>query len=176
MSDTREIVVRIKSPKVPTSFNGNQEFTNDLKNVINFPKNIKNKILGGSVAANQLYEISTRTAKSLIDWSINRNLDLSANYVAKREINEVKTIINGTMGLLGSIGAGAISGASVGGPIGAAVGAVMGFTSNLVGGIIESEKAYDQQKIRIARTNADASFSQSRYLGTTTDFSRGTDN
>lgn len=175
MADTREIVVRIKSPKTP-SYNPNNEFANDLKNVINFPKNIKSKILGGSVASNQLYEISVKTAKSLIDWSINRNLDLSANYVAKREINEVKTIISGTMGLVSSISSGAISGAMMGGPIGAVVGAIAGFTSNLIGGVIESEKAYDQQKIRIARNNAEASFSQSRYLGTTTDFSRGTDN
>lgn len=177
--DRSEIVIKVRDTVGEnTGASSNKKSTSSIVRWLNNPLKQLTALMFGDQAGAFAYQIANQvvsTSLDLVEYSYNTSLSLSANYVAKREIELTTNIIKGSTGLIKSAISGAITGSALG-PVGAVVGALTSVGSNAINGIISSNKAYQQQMINVVNNNTQTAFMQNRYNGTTTDFSRGTEN
>ena len=133
----------------------------------------------GAVAA-QLVSTASNVIRANVSYSYNKQFQLSANYIAKRDVDYTTNAIQGGVSLGETALSGAVAGFTLSGGhvVGAVVGAALAATGSLIMSNIKSDQAYDQQRISIAVNNTETAFARSRYEmgGSGDDWGRGTDN
>lgn len=79
--------------------------------------------------AKQIYDNAKESLLHAVDYSINRSLSLSEDYLAENQYRVIKGTYQKISGAYNSIANGAIAGATIGGPAGAVAGAFINLIS-----------------------------------------------
>ncbi len=155
----------------------------DILNLIAHPLSSANnriKELYGAAAgyaASQLVSMAGNMIRTSVEYNYNKQFQLSANYVARRDVDYATNAIQGGISLGQSVLGSAVAGFAVGGAVGAAIGALSTVGYSAIMGGIKSGQSYDQQRIAVAVNNTETAFARSRYTsGDGDDWGRGTDN
>lgn len=143
----------------------NQKTAKEITDHIVHPvKSLVEDAVGSSVkgqAVLQLAQQSWGIITQTIDYSINRNLNLSENYIAQNDYNRIK----GTYGLItsgaSSVASGIVSGAAFGWA-GAIVGGLAGGVNWAAQTALQQSERYSQYYQQLNATNFNTQYNQKR--------------
>lgn len=110
------------------------------------------------------YQVLETAKSETLGWAEylwNRELMLNDDYIGQRNKQIAMTQINRGMGVVSSVGQGALAGSAFG-PIGAIVGAAIGLATSAAGIARSNIQAQDQQNIALRQMNAQLDFTRSR--------------
>lgn len=141
--------------------------TANLNYIIHPIKSAEKALLGKSVLLNQAYGLAKQAVKQSVMYGINRHFNLTENYMAQTDMQNILTTIGKVSSLASAVGAGAMLGAGAPGAIIAAVGWV-------VNEGIGVYQRFDQAYIQLNEGNMQSNFQRVR-MGLT-DGGRGTQN
>ena len=110
----------------------------------------------------QLAQQSLGIIEQVVDYSINRHLNLTEDYIAQNDYNRIKSIYSLAKGAASSVSSGAIQGMAMGGPVGAVVGAVVGAASFGVQTTIQQSERYSQYYQQLNAINFNTQYNQKR--------------
>jgi len=140
----------------------------DVKKLIKPVKSFMDSLKAESYPTWSVASTAVSTVKNVVNYSINRSIKLSANFVTERTYNQATTILSNVTSALGAVGMGFLAG----GPVGAVTAAV----GTIISSGVQTYQAYDQQNIQVQNSNLQTAFMQSRLKGSLTDWGRGTSN
>lgn len=127
-------------------------------------KNIDLLTMGWSTA-NQII-------KGEINYNLNRKYSLTEDYLAQQAKTNTMRIMDQTINVVNSTVSGAISGGMIGNVAGAVIGGILGATSSIYSAVSERRSAGNQAYAQLNATNAQTSYSATRFG--LTDGGRGT--
>jgi hypothetical protein len=154
-----------------------------IGNAIGTPQNVLESADKASVTLGAVGSYAAiSTAKNIysivraeIDYNVQRQFQLTDNYVMQREIDVIKGSIQKGLSFGGAIASGAVAGAKFG-PIGVAIGATIGTAV----AVIKHNQAVvhnrDQAQIQLAQATFSAAYSRSRMGFVLTDMGKNTYN
>lgn len=132
--------------------------------IISFEK----ALYGENAFAGAIFGTAKNTLTQTITYAVNKRVNLSSNYVSKRDLNLLQTISGNAINIVQN----AVSNVAQYGIAG------LGLTALdvLTGGVVSTYQAYDSQDMVIQNKNLQTAFFQARFKGSLNDWSRGTDN
>lgn len=172
-SDERKIVIVLKS-ETEGATTGEKNEVSKADN----PELEKNSSTSNAIAAFAAKQLVATTISEVSNWAMyewNKNLNLNDDYIGQRNKQIAMQCIAKTAGAANTIFNSAAMGAMVGGPWGAAIGAAIGATQVVTSTIRENLQAEEQQRIQLAKMDAQLDFTRKRAGWSTTAASIGED-
>ena len=180
-ADTRKIIIELKfsdgEAQETNSASSEQVGSGSSFNLSQFLDYVQHPIrslekatLGKNILVYQTYQYAKSMIKSVSLYAAERYFNLTENYKAEQTLQNTMSVIEHVSGIgttiIGSAVTGAMGGFKVGGGYGAAAGAAIGATVGAgmagINTIVETFKAWDQQKRSLLTMNIQSSFQQTR--------------
>lgn len=168
MADERKIVIELKvngSGGNVTRSSGNTEEENltDVLKTIQHPiKTLEKNVFGKNILAYEAYNQAKTTIKKTAFYVAEKYFNLTENYKAEQDLENVMSVIEHVSGIGASVLGGAIIGTKVAPGIGTAIGAGVGLISAAINTGIDAVKAWDRQHMQLTAMNIQSSFQMTK--------------
>ena len=164
MTDERKIVIELKLSGGTGGGSGQKDddetsLTDILKSVQHPIKTLEKNMFGKNVLVYEGYMQAKRMIKSVALYHAEKYFNLTENYKAEQDLQNVTSVIAHVGSIGTSILAGAVIGAKVGHPI---IGAVVGTGIAAANIFIDREKAFFQQNMQLTTMRMQSSFQMTK--------------
>ena len=179
MADERRIVIELKlnntTQKKDKEKSEGDQIVKVLKAIKNPTEAVGEAVFGKNDFLFYTFQQAKNLAKSTLTYYLQRYFNLTENYQAEQDLSNTMSIISHSSDFFSSIIGGAIMGAETTGNIAGAIGgAIVGTGVSITNTIINAQKIWDQQSMKLQTMNMQSSFQRVK-LGLIDD-GRGTQN